>query len=88
MRNCGQVISLENATLEEIIKLLKQSSPKDVLEALFPHEDAPDYVEPTLHKIHELWTTWKEDTVESVSYWLMEMLSTQILILNVCPVKY
>ena len=84
MRNCGQVNGIESATLEELIKLLKQSSAKDVLEK---HGDAPPYVSEALYQIQELWTTWREDTVEGVSYWLMEMLLAQVLDSQCFPVK-
>ena len=79
--NCGQAtIKFQDYTLQQLIDMLKKTPATDLLDK---SGGVPPYVRDSLLQIEDMWKTWGEDSVENVSYWLMEMCSPQFSVLYI-----
>ena len=73
MHACGQAIDFHDFKLKDLIRFTKDLETVDCYVM-----DSPDYVKATVNYIWDLWTTWNTDSVDDVSYWLMETSVPQI----------
>ena len=72
--HCGQAIKIQSYTLQELIDMVKKTPATDLLAK---SGGVPPYIRDSVLQIEDMVTTWCEDNVENVSYWLMEMCLPQ-----------
>ena len=72
-------VELEMLPLREMIILLKDATVPEVIQkhATKFKKKVPQHVNDTLHAVREMWMDWGEDSLEAVSYWLMEWSQPQ-----------